>query len=137
MKLRGQEHEQEEEQADEEPVPEVPPVAYRVAGDAQVRAAELEQQVDEMKREMRAMEREVYAARRMLRARAAVRATSIGGLGAFVGAILGAIAYGFVDEPHVILGCTFLGFVFGFLASTPWKPPDDKFPDAPPPRMGY
>jgi hypothetical protein len=39
------------------------PVAYRVAGDVQVRAAEAEQQVAEMKREMRALEHEVYAAR--------------------------------------------------------------------------
>ena len=137
MKPRVHEEEQENEERDEESAPEVPPVAYRVAGDVQVRAAELEQQVDEMKRDMLAMEREVYAARKTLRARAAVRATSIGGLGAFAGALVGSVAYDFVDEPRIILAATFLGFVFGFLGSTPWKSPDDKFPDAPPPRMGY
>jgi len=134
---RLEEDERAEEQLDEEPVPEVPPVAYRVAGDSQVRAAELEQEVDELKREMRAMEREVYAARKTLRARAAVRATSIGGLGALVGAILGAIGYDFIDEPRLILATTFFGFVFGFLAGAPWRPPDDKFPDPPAPRIGY
>jgi hypothetical protein len=115
---------------------EAPQVAYRVAGDVQVRAAELEQEVVDLKRQMGALEREVWAARKKLRAGAAVRSTSIGGLGALVGAILGGIAYGVTDEPRLLVATTIIGFVFGVVGSAPWKPPDDDFPAAPPPRLG-
>jgi hypothetical protein len=135
MKPRVRDDEEDEELPDAQPELENPPVAYRVAGDVQARAAELELKVHEMKREMRALEREVYAARKTLRARAAIRATSIGGLGALAGAILGAFVYALADAPSAIVIGAVLGFVFGSLGGATWNPPDDNFPPAPPPRM--
>ncbi len=131
--------------ADEDDAPDAPdardellepaPVAYRVSGDAQVRAAELELKVAEMKREMRSLEREVYAARKAVRARKALQATSVGGLGALAGTILGAIIHAAADSPNAIVVATVLGFLFGLLGGASWDPPDDKFPPAPPPRF--
>jgi hypothetical protein len=134
VKPRLHEDDEEEKEEEQEPQPQVP---YRVAGDVQVRAAELEQELNDMKRQMRAMEREVYAARKTLRLRAAAHATSIGGIGALVGSIVGGIAYGVTDQPAWLVVATIIGFVFGFVSTAPWKSPDGggDFPKAPPPRM--
>ena len=138
LRERADDQENEDLEAEQEALDEAArerPVAYRVAGNVEVQRADLEQKLNDMTREMRALEREVYAARKTLRRSAAVRSTSIGGLGALVGVILGAIAYATLGAPWMLILGTVLGFFFGFIGSAPWKPPDDRFPDAPPPRM--
>ena len=133
-------HRREDEQPDEEAEPQSDPAAaiaassYRVSGNLQMRAVELEQELAETKHELRAMEREVYAARARLRKEKALRSANVGGIGALVGAVLGTVGYGMTDKPGLVVGAMVLGFVLAFLGSAQWQPPDDNFPDAPPPR---
>ncbi|MFO0640381.1 MAG: hypothetical protein U0183_14275 [Polyangiaceae bacterium] len=122
------------EQGSEESPPEATESNYRVTGNIVARAAELELALAETKRELVSMEREVYAARATLRARTALRTTSIGGLGSLVGTVVGAVAYSLTNNPGILVGATVLGFLFGVIAGGKWRPPDDDFPDAPPPR---
>lgn len=123
-----------QEEANDE-LPEVPQVAYRVSGDLQVRAMELEQEVGEQAARLRAMEREVFAARRALRNQRRLRVLGVGGLGALVGAVLGFGLYVALGGPIFITGATVVGFVLALLGAGRWDPPDDNFPTAPPPRM--
>jgi hypothetical protein len=140
MKPRQAPLEDPSEESDEpdwqEPAPRV---AYRVSGDLQVRSAELEQQLAQAKDSLRALEREVYAARKVVRRRRALGATSTGGLGALLGAVVGSAihASGVVDSPHVVSACALVAFVLGALYGYRWDDPDDGFPKAPPPRMPY
>ncbi len=123
-----------EEEANDE-LPEVPQVAYRVSGDLQIRAMELEQEVGEQAARLRAMEREVFAARRALRNQRRLRVLGVGGLGALVGAVLGFALYAFLGSPMFVTGATAIGFVLALLGAGRWDPPDDNFPTAPPPRL--
>lgn len=123
-----------EEEANDE-LPEVPQVAYRVSGDLQIRAMELEQEVGEQAARLRAMEREVFAARRALRNQRRLRVLGVGGLGALVGAVLGFGLYAFLGSPMFVTGATAIGFVLALLGAGRWDPPDDNFPTAPPPRL--
>ncbi len=123
-----------EEEANDE-LPEVPEVAYRVSGDLQIRAMELEQEVGEQAARLRAMEREVFAARRALRNQRRLRVLGVGGLGALVGAVLGFALYAFLGSPMFVTGATAIGFVLALLGAGRWDPPDDNFPTAPPPRL--
>jgi F0F1-type ATP synthase assembly protein I len=124
-----------DEQDEAESAPEAIEAMYRVSGNVVARAAELELALAESKRELRALEREVYAARAKLRARTALRTTSIGGLGSLVGTLVGSVAYAITDKPGFLIGATVMGFIFGAIGGARSTPPDDKFPDAPPPRM--
>lgn len=112
-----------------------PPQTYRIAGDIEVRAKELEQELVQAKAKMRAMEREVFAARKVVRRRRGMRAASAGGIGALVGSLIGGMAYGVLDEPALLVAGTVVGFVLAALGAMRWEDPDDKFPDAPPPRL--
>lgn len=126
------------ETADEEAcddATELPQAAYRVSGDLQVRAMELEQEVGEQRARLRAMEREVFAARRALRNQRRLRVLGTGGLGALVGAAIGFLLYAFLGSPAFVTGATVIGFVLALLGGLRWDPPDDNFPTAPPPRM--
>lgn len=123
-----------EEEANDE-LPEVPQVAYRVSGDLQIRAMELEQEVGEQAARLRAMEREVFAARRALRNQRRLRVLGVGGLGALVGSVLGFALYAFLGSPMFVTGATAIGFVLALLGAGRWDPPDDNFPTAPPPRL--
>lgn len=133
VKPQLREDEQDDEAEARLPDPAVH-ASYRVSGNLQVRAAELEQELAETKQELRTMEREVYAARAKLRKQTALRGTNVGGIGALLGAIVGTVGYGMTDKPGFIVGAMVLGFVLAFLGSAQWRPPDDQFPDAPPPR---
>src|SRR5690242_2253372 len=89
---------------------------YRAPPDLEVRVKEPEQELVEARQIVRAGEREVYAARRKLRARKVLAATSVGGLGSLAGTILGTIAWTFLGSPiWVILGST-LGFLLAFVS---------------------
>jgi hypothetical protein len=123
------------EEAANDELPEVPQVAYRVSGDLQVRAMELEQEVGEQAARLRAMEREVFAARRALRNQRRLRVLGAGGLGALVGTIIGSALYAFLGSPSYVSGATAIGFVLALLGAGRWDPPDDNFPTAPPPRL--
>lgn len=125
----------EDEDPREEEEERPPPVAYRVSGDVQVRAAELEQQVAELKRSLKTAEHEMYKARRIVRARTLLERASTGGLGALVGSIVGAVVYGLYDQPFAIPIATVACFGIGYVARSRRDPPDDNFPPAPPARM--
>jgi hypothetical protein len=126
---------EERPEIDELAVGEAPRPNYRVAADLPARAAELEREVDEMRAEKKQLEHELYVTRQKLRRRAATRATSIGGLGALVGSVVGGAVYAGTGDSRAIVVSTILGAVFGGLAFGRWVPPDDDFPDAPPPRF--
>lgn len=137
-RLRPDEQPSEELDGEEEPQPEPAP-NYRIAGDVQVRAFELEQELNETKAKLRAYEREVFAARKVVRRRRAVTALSRGGVGAAIGATIGlAIHWSeLLQVPEVPALCTLVAFIFGALLGMRWDSPDDDFPKAPPPRLHY
>lgn len=114
-----------------------PIVGYRVAGDLEVRSKHLEQELIDKKRHIRALEREVFALRRRARGRRALSAAAKGGLGAVAGTLAAMIAYGFglVETPKALFTFILVSFGFTALLAMRWDPPDDGFPDAPPPRM--
>jgi F0F1-type ATP synthase assembly protein I len=136
-RLRSEEEEveREEQTAEDEPLVRVQAEgSYRVSGDVQVRAMELEQELGEQKAKVRAMEREVFAARRTLRNQRRLRVLGVGGLGALVGALLGFVAYVAFGSPLWVTGTTVVGFFLALLGAARWDPPDDDFPKAPPAR---
>jgi hypothetical protein len=137
-RLRPEEQACEELEGEEEPRA-APAPGYRIAADVQVRAFELEQELRETKAKIRAYEREVFAARRIVRRRRAVTALSRGGLGAAIGATIGLALHWseLLHVPEAPALCTLVAFVFGALLGMRWDPPDDDFPNAPPPKLHY
>lgn len=113
-----------------------PVVGYRVPGDLEIRAKQLEQELIERQRALSALEQEVFAMRRKDRARRALDATAKGGLGAVVATLAAMVAYAFdvVEHPKVIFLMILIGLGFGALLGMRWDPPDDGFPKAPPTR---
>jgi hypothetical protein len=133
--MKPQRRQTEAEAADAEPAaarPEMPQAMYRVAGDLEVRSAELRHEIEEQKATIQRLEREVWTARKLVRNRRRLAAMATGGLGALIGALFGAAAYFAFGPPLLVLGMSFLGFLVGLYWA---QPEEDNFPDAPPPRF--
>jgi F0F1-type ATP synthase assembly protein I len=111
------------------------PAGYRVPGNLQARVFELERRLLEAQARTRETEHALYAARKALRSRERLRASAVGGLGALLGSIVGAVFYSAEGNPYFVVFGTVIGFAFGALCAALWNPPDDGFPRAPPPRF--
>lgn len=125
----------------EEPEPnDAPAVGYRVAGDLEIRSAELRQELGEARAQIKSLERELWATRKDLRKekmklKAALAAR--GGGGATVGSLAAFLLYGFglVTSPPILLSLVVIGFVIGAILAPRAANEDDDFPPAPPPRL--
>jgi hypothetical protein len=125
-----------------EPAPEPPRAGgYRVAAGLEVRSAELEQELGQMKDRLRAMEREVFATRKQLRAatrrRRLVGALMAAGAGTMIAAVLSLFLYGTgsITSPDAVFAVLGVGFAFGLVLGFKWDRPDDNFPAPPPARL--
>lgn len=139
-RAEGPEHdEREEPQA--EPSASVQARGYRVAGDLEVRAAELQQELTETRARFNVLERELWTARREARkqkalAKAAVMASQGRG-GATLGSFLALLLYALdiVTSAPILFAIAIAGFALGVLLAPRQEGEDDNFPPAPPPRM--
>lgn len=105
-------------------------------GETARRALEIEHAHAEALEKIDALERELWAARKRLRRRAMVGAVPAVGMGALVGTLLGAAAWGWLDNPAFMLGGVALGALFGVIFHGLGRDADhDGFPEAPPERL--
>ena len=114
---------------------------YRVAGDVEFRAAELQQELNDTRARFKALERELWAERKEVRkqkalAKAAVMA-SRGRGGATLGSLFALVLYGLdiVTSPPILFAIAIAGFALGTIFAPRQEGEDDNFPPAPPPRM--
>jgi hypothetical protein len=129
----SEDRDEQEEEVLEARVPDIPQTGYRIAGDLEVRVAELRQEAGEQKAKIKQLERELWAARRAVRNQRKLTALANGGLGALIGILLGAASYAVWAAMIPVVVAPLLGFIVGLR----WRLPDhdDNFPDAPPPRF--
>ncbi|HVJ88612.1 MAG TPA: hypothetical protein VM580_02340 [Labilithrix sp.] len=115
---------------------------YRVSGDIEVRAKELEHALVELRARHKELERELWRTRKLARTNKALAIATVtsakAGLGA---AIASPIAMGLyflsvVTSPPILLGVVIAGALLGVFLDVS-NADDDGFPPPPPPRLHY